>query len=83
MGGVHIIRDELQRILGSFGVKPIDPAPGDSFNPSEHEAMLQQPSGEIEPGRIVQSLARGYRLGERVIRPAKVIIAKSPDVGRE
>lgn len=79
MGGVQMIRDELGRILGTFGVTSIEPVPGDSFNPGEHEAMLQQPSEEVEPGRIVQSLARGYRLGERVVRPAKVIIAKSPE----
>lgn len=76
LGGVQIIRDELERVLSSFGVVRIAPAAGDAFSPSEHEAMLQQPSTEVEPGHIVQTLSSGYRLGERVIRPAKVIISK-------
>jgi len=76
LGGVQIIRDELERVLASFGVVRIAPVAGDAFNPSEHEAMLQQPSTEVEPGHIVQTLGGGYRLGERVIRPAKVIISR-------
>jgi len=79
IGGVSMIRDELQRVLGTFGVSKIEPAPGDEFDPSQHEAMLQQPTDEVEPGRVVKTLGAGYILGERVIRPAKVIIAKGPE----
>ncbi len=77
--GVTLIRDEFQRILGTYGVSKIEPKPGDEFNPSEHEAMLQSPSEEVKPGCVVQSVGAGYRLGERVIRPAKVIIAQAAD----
>jgi molecular chaperone GrpE len=79
MGGVSMIRDELQRVLGTFGVSKIEPEPGDEFDPSKHEAMLQQPTDEVEPGRVVKTLSAGYMLGDRVIRPAKVIIAKGPE----
>jgi molecular chaperone GrpE len=79
MGGVSMIRDELQRVLGTFGVSKIEPEPGDEFDPSKHEAMLQQPTDEVEPGRVVKTLGAGYMLGDRVIRPAKVIIAKGQE----
>lgn len=74
-GGVQMIRAELLRILESYGVSIIEPKPGESFNPGEQQAMLHQPSQEVEPGHVVMVLGVGYRLGERVIRPAKVAIA--------
>ncbi|RMH10377.1 MAG: nucleotide exchange factor GrpE [Planctomycetota bacterium] len=77
-GGVRMIRDELMRVLQGFGVTMINPSPGESFDPSEHEAMLQQPSDDVEPGHVLQVLGVGYRLGDRVIRPAKVIVAAAP-----
>lgn len=73
-GGVAVIRDELIRVLGSYGVTKIDPSVGEVFNPMEHEAMLQQPADGIEPGCIAMSLGVGYKLGERVVRPAKVAV---------
>ncbi|GAB4386520.1 MAG: nucleotide exchange factor GrpE [Phycisphaerales bacterium] len=74
-GGVQMIRAELMRILESYGVSLIEPKPGEQFNPSEQQAMLHQPSEDIEPGHVVSVLGVGYRLGDRVIRPAKVSIA--------
>jgi molecular chaperone GrpE len=78
-GGVRMIRDELMRILSGFGVSMIEPKPNDEFDPAAHEAMLQQPSTEVEPGRIVAALGVGYRMGDRVIRPAKVAVARPAD----
>ncbi|KAA0216254.1 MAG: nucleotide exchange factor GrpE [Leptolyngbya sp. PLA3] len=74
-GGVRLIRAELMRVLEGYGVSLIEPKPGESFNPGEQQAMMQQPSVEIEPGHVVMVLGVGYRLGERVIRPAKVTVA--------
>lgn len=74
-GGVQMIRAELLRILESYGVSIIEPKLGESFNPGEQQAMLHQPSDSVEPGHVVMVLGVGYRLGERVIRPAKVAIA--------
>ncbi len=73
-GGVTVIRDELLRVLGSYGVTKIDPQVGDEFNPMEHEAMLQQPAEGVGPGCIAAALGVGYKLGERVVRPAKVAV---------
>jgi len=75
IGGVRVIRDELFKTLESFGVTRIEPRPGDEFDPHQHEAMLRQPGPGVEPGHVVQLLSVGYRMGERVVRPAKVAVA--------
>ena len=75
MGGVKVIRDELFKTLQTFGVSRIEPARGDEFDPNVHEAMLRQADDDVEPGRIVALLSVGYKLGDRVVRPAKVSVA--------
>lgn len=80
-GGVRLIKAELMRVLEGYGVSLIEPKLGESFNPGEQQAMLQQPSTEVEPGHVVMVLGVGYRLGERVIRPAKVAVAAPSEGG--
>ncbi len=75
--GVRLTRDELMRVLAGLGMSRVDVKPGDEFEPGRHEAMLQQPSAEVEPGCIVAQFAPGYVLGDRVLRPAKVSVAPS------
>jgi molecular chaperone GrpE len=75
LGGVRVIRDELFKTLQTFGVSRIEPGAGDEFDPNIHEAMLRQASEGVEPGRIVALLSVGYKLGDRVVRPAKVSVA--------
>ena len=79
LGGVRIVRDELGKALESHGVKRIDPARGDEFDPNWHEAMMKQPDDEVEPNHIVCVLQSGYRMGDLVLRPAKVTVAAPPD----
>ncbi len=74
-GGVRMIRAELMRVLEGYGVSLIEPKPGESFNPGDQQAVMQQPSADVEPGHVVMVLGVGYRLGDRVIRPAKVAVA--------
>ena len=73
--GVRIAGDELMKMLKEHGVERIDPAPGDEFDPMQHEAMLKQECEEVESDHIVQVMQAGYRMGERVLRPAKVAVA--------
>ena len=75
MGGIRIVRDELVRVLDSYGVKPIHPAVGDDFDPNLHQAVLQQPSRDVAPNSIVSVLQVGYTMGDIVLRPAKVSVA--------
>ncbi|MFK7882923.1 MAG: nucleotide exchange factor GrpE [Phycisphaerales bacterium] len=73
--GVGMIRDEFIRVLSGYGVSQIMPLLGDEFNPGDHEAMMQQSAEGVEPGHISFVLSTGYKLGDRVVRPAKVGVA--------
>ncbi len=76
VGGVKVIRDELMKVLQSHGVGIVAPAPGDEFDPKKHQAVTQGAAPRVAPGRVVGTLQAGYTLGDRVIRPAMVSVAK-------
>jgi molecular chaperone GrpE len=66
-------------VLESFDVQPIDPAVGDEFDPNMHQAVMQQPTRDIAPNGIVSVLQAGYKMGDIVLRPAKVSVATSDE----
>lgn len=73
--GVVLTYRELFGALNKAGVEAIDPA-GEKFDPTWHEAIQTAPGGEdTESGTVVQVLQKGYRLGDRVLRPARVIVS--------
>ncbi|MEO1585005.1 MAG: nucleotide exchange factor GrpE [Planctomycetota bacterium] len=78
LGGVEMVKAELLRALETQGVASIRPEPGDELDPGRHEAISQMPVDGIEPGRIGTVYQVGYTLGERVLRPAKVVVAIEP-----
>jgi len=67
----------LDKALKTQDVKTLDPL-GEPFDPSRHEAMLAQPSESAEPNSILKVVQPGYELNGRLLRPARVIIAKAP-----
>ncbi len=73
--GVMLIDRKLRGILESEGLQRIE-AEGAEFNPWEHEAISHQASPELEDGRVLFVVRDGYRLGERVIRPAQVVVSR-------
>jgi molecular chaperone GrpE len=75
--GVRIIYEHLLKVLAGRQIEPIE-ALGKPFDPSWHEAMLQQPSEEYPAKTVIQELSRGYKMHGRVIRPAKVIVSSGP-----
>jgi molecular chaperone GrpE len=75
--GVSLLRSQLLDILGHFGIVPIDAA-GRVFDPNLHEAVLQKPRADVPPGTVIQVLESGYRLHERILRPAKVVVSALP-----
>jgi molecular chaperone GrpE len=75
IAGVRVIRDELAKALQAHGVTTITAEPNDPFDPTRHEAVMQQAADGVEPGHVAATLQAGYALGERVIRPAKVAVA--------
>jgi molecular chaperone GrpE len=66
----------LAKALERIGVTPIDPV-GEPFDPTRHEAMLAQESATAKPGTVLQVVQTGYELNGRVIRPARVIVARA------
>ena len=73
--GVAAIDRKLRLLLESEGVTPIDASPGRPFDPREHEAIANVPSPDRPEGEIVEEIRHGYRLRDRVIRPALVAVA--------
>jgi molecular chaperone GrpE len=67
----------LSRALEKLGVKVIDPR-GEPFDPAHHEAMMTQESATAEPNSVLQVVQPGYELNGRLLRPARVIVARAP-----
>jgi molecular chaperone GrpE len=74
--GVRLVRSELSAALARLGIESYSPA-GEPFDPSLHEAVAtsEQPSGGAVSGTVVEVYQPGYRLGESIIRPARVVVA--------
>jgi molecular chaperone GrpE len=72
--GVRLVRSELRAALARVGVESFSPA-GEPFDPARHEAMAQQPVEGAQSGAVVEVYQPGYRLGEQIIRPARVVVA--------
>ncbi len=77
--GVAAIDRKLRTLLDSEGVKTIDAEPGTPFDPREHEAIATVPGTGRPEGEIVEQVRRGYRLRDRVLRPALVAVAGAPE----
>lgn len=73
--GIAAIDRKLRMLLESEGVRPIEATPGTRFDPREHEAVVNVPDSDRPDGEIVMEIRRGYRLRDRVIRPALVAVA--------
>jgi molecular chaperone GrpE len=77
--GVAAIDRKLRALLESEGVSQIDASPGTRFDPREHEAIASVAGTDRQDGEIVEEVRRGYRLRDRVVRPALVAVAASPE----
>ncbi len=72
--GMRMVYEQFSNVLSKAGVTPI-PAVGEPFNPDVHEAIAYQPSPDAPEGHVVYEAKRGYRMGDRVVRPASVIVS--------
>jgi molecular chaperone GrpE len=72
--GVRLVHRALADVLARTGLAELET--DGAFDPHVHEALLAQPVEGAEPGSIVQVLQKGYRLGDRVLRPARVVVAE-------
>jgi molecular chaperone GrpE len=75
--GVNMILSQLKGVLTEAGVEEIE-ATGQPFNPSLHEAVSQRETADAPEGQVVLQLRRGYKLRDRLLRPAAVIVARPP-----
>lgn len=74
LSGVDLIYKQLAGVLDALGVKPVM-AEGEQFDPHLHEAVVTEPTDEYEPDTVIQEIVRGFRLGDKLIRPALVKVA--------
>jgi len=75
--GIFLIKRRLEMVLDTEGVKPIE-TEGKTFDPLYHEAVTYEEAEGYEDGQIIGEIQRGYMLGDRVIRPALVRVARAP-----
>ncbi len=79
--GLYLIRTQLEDILKKRGLEKISVKPGDPFDPAVAEALSEVESEHHPPGAVVEEIEPGYRMHDKVVRPARVIVSK--DKGRE
>ena len=75
--GVKLVHRKFLQTLETEGAESFFPI-GEAFDPTSHEAMTQMPSADVPPGHVAQVFQRGWRLQDRLLRPAKVIVATAP-----
>ena len=75
--GKELIMKMLTKVMGDHGLETIDPV-GETFDPEKHEAMTMLPSPEHDENTVIAVLEKGYKLHERLIRPAKVVVSRKP-----
>jgi molecular chaperone GrpE len=80
--GVGLTATALRDVLAREGLAEIAPA-GAAFDPREHEALVAQPTAEVAEGTVLAVVQPGWRLGEQVIRPARVVVAAAVEGGDE
>ncbi len=78
IAGIEATQRELEKVFGQNGITRIA-AKGLPLDPNQHQAMMEVPTDEEEPGVIVQEMQAGYMIKDRLLRPAMVGVAKKPD----
>lgn len=78
VAGIEATAREIEKVFAQHGITRIA-AMGLPLDPNQHQAMIEVPSAEAEPGTIVQEMQAGYMIKDRLLRPAMVAVAKKPD----
>lgn len=76
--GMSMVQKQLDDFLANQGVQEVALKPGDDFDPNQHDAMSQEQSDQFEDGQIIRIMRKGYKMGERLVRPANVVVAEAP-----
>jgi len=78
VAGLEATVRELDKVFGAHGIAKVA-AHGLPLDPNQHQAMMEVPSHDAEPGTVLQVLQHGYTIKERLLRPAMVVVAKAPE----
>ena len=78
ISGIEATAREIEKVFGQHGISRIA-ATGLPLDPNQHQAMIEVPTKDAEPGTVVQELQSGYMIRDRLLRPAMVAVAKKPD----
>lgn len=76
--GIRLVERKVKSVLETESVAPIELKPGDTFDPSRHEAVLYQEVEGFSEGEVVAEIETGYLIGDRILRPSLVVVAKGP-----
>ncbi|MCC5812595.1 MAG: nucleotide exchange factor GrpE [Ectothiorhodospiraceae bacterium] len=76
--GSELTLKMLTQAMDKFSIQEVNPL-GQRFNPEEHEAMAMQPSAEHEPNTVIHVVQKGYKLSDRLLRPAMVVVSRAAD----
>ena len=76
--GVELTMREVVNVFKKHGIEPIVPQIGDRFDPQDHEAMFEAPIPGTKAGDIIQVMAEGFMLHDRLLRPAQVGVSSTP-----
>jgi len=78
VAGIEATGREIEKVFASHGISRIA-ATGLPLDPNQHQAMIEVPSADVEPGTVLQELQAGYMIKDRLLRPAMVAVSKKPD----
>ncbi|MGN6357987.1 MAG: nucleotide exchange factor GrpE [Novosphingobium sp.] len=78
VSGIEATGREIEKVFAAHGITRVA-AKGLPLDPNQHQAMLEVPSADAEPGTVLQELQAGYMIKDRLLRPAMVAVAKKPD----
>ena len=76
--GLLQVQRQFERVLADFGLDEINAKPGDAFDPAIHEAVSHVESAGHGDGFVIEQLQSGYKIGDRLLRPARVVVSKGP-----
>ena len=76
LNGIELIQQKLMNQMKNQGVERLDIHPGDEFDPNIHEAITQEDNPDFEGGQIIEVVQPGYKISDRIIRPAMVRVAR-------
>jgi len=81
--GVELTRKQLIDGLGKFSIEEISPQTGEAFDVNFHQAMTMEPTSEVPANHVVNTFRKGYKIHDRLLRPAMVMVACKPDTNDE